>query len=342
MRFFPAALLFTVVAATAQVETPLPAWDTEDRAKSVEEGWLAGWLLTEMESMPDEGEVESLPAGIENPTPDELAEASEVETEVAEKYLDAYFEARPAGHLVDPQDLLATEERKDLELFLELHSGDSSIDLYVYVFGEHQMIPSDVRDEEVVERLFSSGKPAAVTYFYVGAPQRSAMHLSPSITDSVSAAEQRRALESSVMRAFGKDAPADQLEAFLQQMSVRIYWMGRMAKGTAVETMESIPEGEDALSSEKNEPVVKEQVKLPPWLKEVGVMAAAGLGCLLALGGAVMWLRARARFRFPEFEVEPRLGGSHAAGIGAVISFGSPAVPPALQRKQMPDYLRRA
>lgn len=342
MRFFPASLLFMAMAANAQVETPLPAWDAEDRAKMVKDGWMAGWLLPEFESVPDEAEVEPLPASIENPTPDEFAEAPEYETEVAEEFLDAYFEAEPAVHLIDPQELFAAEERKDLEAFLELQADDSSIDLFVYVFGEHQMIPGDVRDEEMVERLFSERKPAAVIYFYLGAPQRSAMLLSPSLTDSVSAAEQRRALESSVLRAFGRDIPFDQIEAFLQQMSIRIYWMGRMAKGTAVETMESIPEGEDALSFSKKKPVVKERAKLPPWVKEAGVMLASSLGCLLALGGMVMCWRVRAGFRFPEFEVEPRLGGNHAAGIGAVISFGSPAVPPALQRKQVPDYLRRA
>jgi hypothetical protein len=340
MRSFLTVLLFTASAAMAQDETPLPAWDAEDRAKMVEEGWVAGWLLAEMESIPEEGEVEILPAGFENPTPDELAEAPEDETEVPDGYLDAYFEAKPAGHLVDPQGLLTTEEGKDLETFLGLHSGDSSIDLFVYVFGEHQMIPGDVRDEEMAERLFSAGKPAALIHFHVGAPQRSAMQLSPSVTNSVSVAEQRRSLESSVMRASGKDVPSDQLEAFLQQMSIRIYWMERMTKGTAVETMGSIPEGE--LSSTKREPVAEEKAELPPWMKQAGVMVAAGFVFLLMLVGAVMWWRARARFRFPEFEVEPRLGGSHAAGIGAVISFGSPAVPPAMQRKQVPDYMRRA
>ena len=54
MRSFPAALLFMAMAANAQVETPLPAWNAEDRKKSVEDGWLAGWLLSEFESVPDE------------------------------------------------------------------------------------------------------------------------------------------------------------------------------------------------------------------------------------------------------------------------------------------------
>lgn len=341
MRIFLTALLFTAMA-TAQSEPTLPEWDEADRAISVNDGWIAGWLLAELESMPDEVVVEPLAHGIEDPTPDELADGSGKETDVSEKFLAAYFEAKPTRHLVDPQELLASEEKKELEKFLGIHSGDSSIDLFVYVFGEHQMIPSDVRDEELVERLFSAGKPAAVIYCYLGAPQRSAMHLSPSITDSVSAAEQRRALESSVMRAFSREAHSEQIKAFLEQMSVRIYWMERMTQGTAVETKESIPEGESGLSFPKKKVVVEQKWEMPPWMKQVGVMVAAGFGCLLVLGGVVLWWLARAKFLFPEFEVEPRLGGNHAAGIGAVISFGSSAISPAMQRKQVPDYLRRA
>jgi hypothetical protein len=66
------------------------------------------------------------------------------------------------------------------------------------------------------------------------------------------------------------------------------------------------------------------------------------LGAIVLVMGFNRWLRLSARYRFPDFEVEPRLGGAHAAGVGAVISFASAAVPPASQRDQVPDYLRRA
>ena len=70
--------------------------------------------------------------------------------------------------------------------------------------------------------------------------------------------------------------------------------------------------------------------------------AALLFGAAIVLFGLSRWLRLSGRYRFPEFEVEPRLGGAHAAGVGAVISFASAAVPPASQRNQVPDYLRRA
>ena len=97
--------------------------------------------------------------------------------------------------------------------------------------GGDQTIPSEVREEELIERFFTEGRPAVVVYYHLGAPQRSVVYLSPSITDSVSAAEQRRALESSVMQAFQKIEPSEQIEKFLVQMSIRIYWMERMLAG---------------------------------------------------------------------------------------------------------------
>ena len=82
--------------------------------------------------------------------------------------------------------------------------------------------------------------------------------------------------------------------------------------------------------------------KLPAGSELAGGIAAAIVGGLLLLWGVSMWWRARARFYFPALHVESRLGGDHAAGIGAVISFASASVPPAIQRNQLPDYLRRA
>lgn len=342
MKAFFALFLFAGSVAMARVEPPLPAWDSEERSKMLEDGWMDGGVLLDFESIPGEEEVEELPPSIESPTVEELAEGPEDESEVAEEYLAAYFEAKPPGHLVDPQGLIGTRERKDLEAFLDYHAGGASIDIYVYAFGANQRIPSDVREEEVVERLYSVGKPAAVIYYYVGSPQRSSMYLSPVITDTVSAAEQRRALESSVMEAFGSTIPFDQLKAFLVQMSIRIYWMERMTQGTAAETMESIPDGESARAFPRKSRPPEQALEIPSWMKLFAGAVATAFGALLTLICSVAWWRSRQRFHFPEFEVEPRLGGSHSAGIGAVISFGSAAVPPAMQRNRVPDYMRRA
>jgi hypothetical protein len=54
--------------------------------------------------------------------------------------------------------------------------------------------------------------------------------------------------------------------------------------------------------------------------------------------GALWFARRRARYRFPEFEVASRLGGAHAAGVGAVIGFGSTTQSPSSQQSGVPDY----
>lgn len=323
----------------ANLEPPLPEWDTENRESMLENGWIAGGSLLTYEALPEEKKVDETPLAIEEPTPDELADVED--DTVGEKYLAAYFEEKPKHYLVDPQMLLGTKERKDLEAFLDYHASDSSIDMYIYVFGGDQQIPGDVREEEVVERLYSVGKPAVVAYYYLGAPQRSDIYLSPIITDTVSAAEQRRALKSSVVQAFSSVDLADQLEAFLVQMSIRIYWMERMTEGTAEVTKEAIPDNADDRFFQGNKQAAVPS-SLPDWVGLAGGVFASLCGGLLLVWSSLMWWKHRVRFRFPEFDVEPRMGGSHAAGIGAVISFSSTAMPPARQRDQVPDYMRRA
>ncbi len=147
---------------------------------------------------------------------------------------------------------------------------------------------------------------------------------------------------SSVMQAFANTDAFEQMQAFLVQMSIRIYWMERMAEGTADETAEAIPEGSSARSFHGKKAGVSVPPKLPDWAGMVAGGLVSTVGAALLVFVAMKWWKERAKFVFPEFEVEPRLGGNHAAGIGAVISFASAALPPARQRDQVPDYMRRA
>lgn len=326
-------------------EPGLPTWADGERAQLEEAGWVAGGLLLTDEPVPEVKEEETTaPLDVAQPTAEDLAEEATPPDEIPEKFWPAYFDERPTSFLVDPQGLLGPADFRDRLGFLNYHASDSSIDLFVYVFKGEQEIPGEVREEELMERFFASGRPAAVVFYYLGAPQRSVLYLSPSLTDVVSAPEQRRALESSVMQAFEKVDPAGQIEAFLVQMSIRIYWMERILNGDA---------GDGGVEPVVARPVLKAEAekksamreKLQPMMdraKGYLVPAGIGAGCLLGAWLAAVWVRSRARYRFPEFEVEPRLGGAHAAGVGAVISFASAAVPPASQRDQVPDYLRRA
>ncbi len=329
--------------AFAAVEPALPSWNDGERKALESKGWVAGSLLLTDEPVPNEpAQADAKKIDVAQPTPEEIAESETRPNEIPEKYWPDYFGDHPKNFLVDPQKLLGSSEYRDRLGFLNYHASDSSIDLYVYVFKGDQEIPGEVREEELVERFFSKGRPAAVVYYFMGAPQRSVLYLSPSLTDVVAPAEQRRALESSMMQAFGKLDQAGQIEAFLVQMSIRIYWMERMMGGESAASDEA-PALLHAAKPVEKKSAIMEKLKSVLESAKRFVFPAALLAGVAMLGLAVTsWTRRRARYQFPDFDVEPRLGGAHAAGVGAVISFASAAVPPASQRDQVPDYLRRA
>jgi hypothetical protein len=269
--------------------------------------------------------------------PEETPQYQEIESAL----LDKYFARKPVQFVVDPQAFITTEQRKGIETLLSNHAADSTIDLYLFVFGDNQKLPADGVSRAFVERHFSQGKPVVVLCYYFGDPTRTEMVLSPSIAKAVSSSEQQRSVQSSSIRAMRANGSFEQLEEFMIQFSVRTYWMERMMD----ENSEQMP-AEVAVEELAVAPVEKEPMDLlamiPEHYRKSAFIAAAGLGSMVVLWALVFWLRSRARYRFPEIEVEARLGGSHAAGIGAVVNFSSPAVSPANQREQVPEYLRRA
>lgn len=279
---------------------------------------------------------------VEPPLAVEIADDFKQRPEIPTKFLPAYFAERPSSYLLDPQALLSPADYQARLASLDYHASDSTIDLFVYLLAGDQEIPSDIHEEELIERFFSTGRPATLIFYYLGAPQRSAIYLSPALADTVSPAEQRQVLESGIIQALEMTTPSEQLEKFLVQTFRRTYSLERLISGESSAAQTPLASTlATPLSKRRPLPAAKFQ-----HLKELATRyakpAAILFGACLALTLLGRWLHHRACYRFPEFEVEPRLGGSYAAGIGAVISFASAAIPPASQRSQVPDYLRRA
>lgn len=263
--------------------------------------------------------------------------------EVEKATLDKYFAKKPNHFLIDPQVILSSQQHKTLETILTNHSADSSIDLYLLVFGEDQKISNDEISKDFVDGHFSQGKPVAILYYYFGKPSRTELHLSPSIAKVVSTSERERSVQSSLIRAMRTNGSFEQLEELLMQFSVRTYWMERMMDEASGKVSEVIPEdSHPVVPVEKKKKIMKLLEKIPDKFKGPALIGAGALVSVVVLLGLIFWLRSRARFIFPEIDIEARLGGSHAAGIGAVVNFASPAVSPAHQRQQVPEYMRRA
>ena len=344
--YFLLGLVLGCSLLQARNEVPLPAWNEQERKDLEKSGWDLKALVLTDEAEPDTPPDPALiPLEMVKPALDVATAEPSPAIRIPEKYLESYFGARPQTYLVDPQNLLQRRAARDrLGMILKDHANDSAIDLFIYVFNKGQAIPSEVRDEELIERFFSEGRPAMIAFYYLGAPQQSTLYLSPALTDGVPAAEQRRALQSAIMQASDKATPDDQLEAFAVQLAMRIYWMERLLGGNTTA-------GDDAQQRGQTRPP-KPAKKTSFWLTEkwaelrlfgqaLALPGMAVAGALASALGIGVWLRWRATYQFPVFAVEPRLGGNHAAGAGALICFSSVAPPPQSQREQVAEASRR-
>lgn len=250
----------------------------------------------------------------------------------------AYFGKRPSRFLVDPQGLLGSRDAREREEFLSYHAGDSEIDLFIYLFDGPRVLPESLRGENLAAKFFGEGKPAVLVFYYLGAPEKSEMQVSPRLAELVSAEDRRRELNAAIEAAGGKIDAFGQFEAFCVQLSIGTYWMereaglvddvdkGLVSRGTRVEA--PVKKGDSAALASAKE-----------WGARYGVPGGIVLGALVIVGGAIAVMRRRATFAFPVIDIPSRLGGDHAAGIGAEISFGSSTLSPSAQRSEVPDDL---
>lgn len=246
-----------------------------------------------------------------------------------------YFGEEAGSDLVDPQGLLNSRERKERMEFLEYHADDSKIRLEVLIFDRDQRFPEDL-DALVAPRL-SGGEPTALLLYRMGEPERSELRFSVDLIDEVPRTEVGRLVGQAARAAEEEAGALDQFKEFCMQVSIRLYWIERSLGWI----------DESAGTSPAPIPETSEKVSRSELIKEAfrGAWDAGGLPLLVALSALVSFsilrwvIRSRRRYRFPTFETDPRLGGAHGAGIGAVISFGSTTQSPSAQKSPTVDCL---
>lgn len=269
--------------------------------------------------------------------PSEEATEEVTKTGLLDTFVEAYFGARPDKYLIDPQGLLSSKDREEREDFLQYHSGDSEIDLFVFLFSKDDRLPEGGAAAKMKKQFFSEGKPAVLAFYFLGDPKRAEISLSPSLAGAVPVAELRRSLTSSIGEAQEKPDAMSQLEAFCVQLSIRIYWM-EQAAGLVNDTAAA------PTSDPSTDPTANEVEELPineakQWVREYGASVGIMGGAILIVVTGLSIVRRRARYRLPVIDVAPRLGGEHAAGIGAVISFANTQRSPSTQRNDGTDSL---
>lgn len=320
----------------------LPKWSPLDRARLKKGELVVGAAL-----LVEDAREAPIPRVVPKPEvpPIELVEPEPEydPTLLPQEYLVDYFETVPEGYLVDPQRLLSMQESLDREGFLEYHADDSEVDIRMYLFDAQQKIPEPYTLRKLIRDRYTGGDLTAVVFCFMGDPTRNLLALGGEGSGEVSEKDIRKMLESARIKALEKSDPATQVESFVVQLSIRLYWLEKERKDAEAElatvvAAEARKEPGKQRVQAKAEGVVD---KVRPFLLYVVV---GGVGAALAMFGTgaawILWRRGR-RYHFPVLEVPRRLGADYAAGVGAVLAFHDKLGSPSSQRDQVPDYLTR-
>ncbi|MEO1835088.1 MAG: hypothetical protein ABGZ49_06295 [Akkermansiaceae bacterium] len=316
----------------------LPVWSMTDSERVKKGEIVAGQdFFGKQENI----QPRTLPEIVESVLPEPVEEEPEREENVREippEILSAYFEAIPIDaegapiFLRDPQELLAQQERQDRESFLKYHSGESKVDMFVYLFDERQELPEEITIEAVYDDLYARRGPTALIFYHLGKPDRAQFFLGNAIRAVVSEDEQNRALRAAVQEAFEKSDMAYQLDNFLVELSIRLYWIERELTGAG--KPKPSRGGRDVLEArvaDRPHGLIGRALLFVAMMTGVGLLGWLGYYCT----------ERRVRYLFPEVDTGALMGAPHAAGVGAVISFSSAQLPPSQQRDHVPDYLHK-
>ena len=335
------AWCFFVSDSVAELE--LPQWTKEERRK-LERGEIipgASLLVDDGESvveqLPKPEKVEALPEPPPQPEYDPRM--------IPSKHLAAYFQQAPGSFLIDPQRLLTMQERMDREGFLQYHAEDSGIDVRLYLFDALQRIPSPYSLSKLVGERYASGPPTAVVCYFVGDPSRTMLAFGGEGADKIDAGNVRKILASSMVKSLEESEPAEQVEAFIVQLSIKLYWLEKSLREDGV-TVNGGQAGKEVAhvagdTTGKGGKPAGVMARLRPHLTYLLIGLGGLFLCVVSAFSAVYLWRRNRHYRFPVLELPCRLGADYGAGVGAVIGFSDVFGSPASQRDQVPDYLLR-
>ena len=340
----------TVLAAGAVIaeSLPLPVWSEQDRARLRSGELVAGAAILVEDS--SQVVLPKVPPEPELPSMEPVEPVPEYDPVVIpEEFLADYFVTQPRSYLVDPQRLLSKQESLDREGFLEYHANDSELDIRMYLFDAQQQIPEPYTIQNLCRDRYAGEPLTAVVFCYLGDPSRTEIGFGGDGAAEISTSERRKMLESAMIKAMEKSDPSMQLESFIVQLSIRLYWLERerikkRALAAAENDLTGSDRGEESASLAGGQPD-KPEAGPAAMVRTYTLFIVAGLLGFISLCVGLWlawstWMRSR-RYHFPVFEVPERLGANYAAGVGAVIAFHRKLGSPSSQRDQVPDYLTR-
>lgn len=214
--------------------------------------------------------------------------------------------------LADPQRLLRGADFARQAEFLAYHASDSEVELRCLLFDRDDTVPEPLTAERLLAALPPDRKPTVVLHYFLGDPGRSTLAADPVLSAAGGAARLARMRREAIEAADAHSLPAEAFASFCVQASIHALSLERMLEQPRPAPLPVVAPLEEG----------GEDPALVEFWERHGVLATGGLAGATLLGGLAFLGLRRASYEFPEFEVEPRFGAAHAAGVGAVISFG--------------------
>ena len=274
--------------------------------------------------------------------PEEEPKSLEWSKAIGEEYLSAYFRGGIDGYLVDPQELLVTQEFRDREIFLNRHAKDFIIDCYFYLFDGLQEIPEEESLEALVKSHFEKDNPVAVVFYFMGNPRRSQLVFSNRVLDVVRLEEREKVLRLAIEDALEKSDPASQLDIFSIKLSMGLVKLEEIVTkegGSLLGGEKFVMDGKSRQLPDRTN--LWDKLTSNEWFSNTLVgLSLLGPTCLLGI-----WVR-RSRnkgktYVFPVAEGSGLLDAPHGAGVGGVLFFVSATASPSSQTQDVPDYLQK-
>lgn len=332
------AFMCTMLSVQAVKLPALPSWSAEDKVKMSEGDLVVGVALLTVDGLKRADEkpaVKSVEVIIEavdeKPRVDGLELLSST-SEISGEYLIRYFGKKPDVSLIDPQQVLSMQERMDMKYALQTHIDDSDVPMYVYLFDTDQRVPESYSPQNVYNKVFNeSEEPVVLVYYYIGAPERSEFLLAGGASSKVPQWQVRELLWNAAHKAREKSDRFDQLDGFVAQLSMRLFWIEEILRDLVVagpvvavtDVAVKVDPRAEKIASLIDGPVKSHFQRILPWCLS-GVLLIA----LIAL-----YLFRRTLY-FPENPTSSRLGGRVGAMSGGVLSYRNRRQPPSEQRSQ--------
>lgn len=242
----------------------------------------------------------------------------------AEETRRLFLRQRPLDFLVDPLALLTEQRSNDVSRFLEYHSEEAPFDICLMVLRENERIPEGTSLAELHQKWFGDERVALVVYPF-GQPRKTQFEFGPAVRDRVSSTVVGRIEQSCVAEAAVGADPSDQVEKLSIELSIRLYWLGRI-----LDRPQSMTEAEAEAAADRQRVADSSGES-----RSAGFLTGRAMqwwwlfaGALLSVmaGAMVRWLFRRNSLAgepmfFPDRELAVRLGGPCAGGSCAAITF---------------------